>query len=192
MDYELLEDEIKDQLDVATYYNKYIDKSIFLLKEGTRCPFHRDSGENKLTLNRKTGKFRCWVCGAAGDVIDLHGFVMNRQQGHWMPESNTVSRKKSIENLAKMLNLDVHKVSFAKRPVLVDKQQVAYTCLLHQANALARTVSDWLKLDYIMSIYISDNTTLGFLIDYIEEHGGKVSPEFDKYRLTDATPSYQG
>ena len=34
------------------------------------CPFHDDSRPS-LSFSRKTNRFRCWACGATGDVIDL-------------------------------------------------------------------------------------------------------------------------
>jgi len=37
------------------------------------CPFHQDRQAGSFVVNRATGAFKCFSCGAAGgDIIDFH------------------------------------------------------------------------------------------------------------------------
>ena len=57
---------IKERVDIADaveFYGMRVGRGKKIL-----CPFHADKNPS-MTL--KGGKFRCWACGAHGDVIDL-------------------------------------------------------------------------------------------------------------------------
>lgn len=36
------------------------------------CPFHNDRRPGTFYVNVHTGKYKCFSCGASGDVIDFH------------------------------------------------------------------------------------------------------------------------
>ena len=37
------------------------------------CPFHKDKKSGSLVINRMTGAFKCFSCGASGgDIINFH------------------------------------------------------------------------------------------------------------------------
>lgn len=36
------------------------------------CPFHHDKNAGTFNVNLQTGQYKCFSCGATGDVIDFH------------------------------------------------------------------------------------------------------------------------
>lgn len=66
---------VRDLLpDPATYYAARVQKLGRPNGDGwasCRCPFH-DDGNASAAANLKTGGFRCFACGAKGDLLGFH------------------------------------------------------------------------------------------------------------------------
>lgn len=60
--FEVVREQITAQ-EAARVYGLTIDRRGWAL-----CPFHPD---HKPSMSFKGGRFRCWVCGASGDAVDL-------------------------------------------------------------------------------------------------------------------------
>lgn len=60
--FELVREQVTAQ-DAARHYGIAIDRHGKAL-----CPFHNDHWPS---MTFKGGRFRCWVCGASGDAVDL-------------------------------------------------------------------------------------------------------------------------
>lgn len=60
--FEVVREQVTAQ-DAARHYGLTIDRRGWAL-----CPFHPDRHPS---MSFKGGRFRCWVCGASGDAVDL-------------------------------------------------------------------------------------------------------------------------
>lgn len=60
--FEVVREQVTAQ-DAARHYGIAIDRHGKAL-----CPFHND---HRPSMTFKGGRFRCWVCGASGDAVDL-------------------------------------------------------------------------------------------------------------------------
>ncbi|WP_191399169.1 CHC2 zinc finger domain-containing protein [Flavonifractor sp. An306] len=60
--FEAVREQVTAQ-DAARHYGLNLDRRGWAL-----CPFHPD---HKPSMSFKGGRFRCWVCGASGDAVDL-------------------------------------------------------------------------------------------------------------------------
>ncbi|MDX2066227.1 MAG: DNA primase [Fimbriimonadaceae bacterium] len=68
-------DEIRSRVDIVTLVSREVQlKRIGKNYQGL-CPFHPDKRPS-MTVNPETGRYRCWSCGASGDIFN---WVMNRQ-----------------------------------------------------------------------------------------------------------------
>jgi DNA primase len=68
-------DEIRSRIDIVTLVSREVQlKRIGKNFQGL-CPFHPDKRPS-MTVNPETGRYRCWSCGATGDIFN---WVMNRQ-----------------------------------------------------------------------------------------------------------------
>lgn len=92
IDRELVE-EIKSRADIVDIISSYISVS----KKGRNyfaiCPFHDDHNPS-LSINKEKNIFKCFVCGASGDVF---GFVSKYEH---------ISYEDAIRKVASMINFD--------------------------------------------------------------------------------------
>jgi DNA primase len=90
---------IKEALDIVTLIGEHVD----LRKTGSHykglCPFHAEK-TSSFTVNREKQMFRCFGCGASGDVF---AFVMKRQNLEF-PEAVMLLAERAGIELAKGTN----------------------------------------------------------------------------------------
>ena len=66
---------IKTAIDPYDFYLRELDLCRFGYRSGQwavagHCPFHDDAKPGSFKINRETGAFKCWSCGASGgDII---------------------------------------------------------------------------------------------------------------------------
>lgn len=69
---------IKNNISIPSYYHTVLNGSIGKAtgsgwhKIDTLCPFHDDKHAGSFYVNLNTGHYKCFSCGAKGDVIDFH------------------------------------------------------------------------------------------------------------------------
>ena len=89
---------VVDQVDIVDVISNYID----LKKSGRNyvgiCPFHDDTNPS-LTVNREKKLFKCFVCGAGGNVIT---FVMKMENCGFKEAFNKVVELGGLSNDLKM------------------------------------------------------------------------------------------
>ena len=89
---------VVDQVDIVDVISNYID----LKKSGRNyvgiCPFHDDTNPS-LTVNREKKLFKCFVCGAGGNVIT---FVMKIENCGFKEAFNKVVELGGLSNDLKM------------------------------------------------------------------------------------------
>lgn len=75
-----LKEYVQSQLDIASFYSKYITGDSRPLQrsnsegwsERCLCPIHGDTGTPNFFVNVKTGHFKCHACGNSGSVFDFY------------------------------------------------------------------------------------------------------------------------
>lgn len=149
----LTTDKIMEKLpSIPEYFRKFVDPSIDLDKtHNIPCPFHREQSGKSFTYSAELGKWRCWgACHAGGDVIDLHR--LNHRYA---------SRDEAKKSIYKLYGLTVNtKPSFERTEPKVNELDVERRSVYSQAIHLAKTVDDYVELDYIMSQVPYDVDTL--------------------------------
>lgn len=80
-------DEIRSRVDLVDL----VSREIQLKKTGKTwkglCPFHPDKNPS-FTVNGETGRYKCWSCGAAGDIFD---WEMNRRNVDFVEALQTLA-----------------------------------------------------------------------------------------------------
>ncbi len=80
------------------------------------CPFHDDRNPS-FTVNQETGWYKCWSCGAQGDVFD------------WVMNTERVEFPEALRILAKAAGVELQSRS-KKDPSLAEKQEGAMDAAL--------------------------------------------------------------
>ena len=129
-------------LTIPEYFQAYVDPNIDLnIVHNIPCPFHHEESGKSFTYSVDKGIWRCWgACHAGGDVIALH-------QLHY----GLHSRDDAKRSLYKLLGIEeALKPTFEKEEVYINEQDIhrreVYTKALH----CAKTVDDWIELDYLV------------------------------------------
>lgn len=128
---------------IPQYFKTYVDNGTDLDKTPSiPCPFHNEVKGKSFSYSRQLGVWRCWgACHCGGDVIDLHRLNYKLK-----------SREDAAKALCKLCNVDyASNVSFEKKAIDVDEKDVHRRRVYALALNLAKTVDDWIDLDYIVS-----------------------------------------
>lgn len=131
---------------IPEYFKRYVNSNIDLNTETSiPCPFHHEEHGKSFTYSPTKKVFRCWgACHTGGDVIALH------QLNH-----KYKTRDEAKRSLYAMFEID-NKPSFRKKEVTVNEEEVKERVAYANALRVAKTVDDWIELDYIMSFYPID------------------------------------
>ena len=132
-------------LTVPEYYKRFIDSSVDLnVTTKVCCPFHKEATPS-FSYSPERGTWRCFgACKCGGDVIALH-----------MKNAKLHTRAEAKKSLFDLLGIK-HEVSFNYKRPEVNEESVRQHLAYAEALSLAKTVDDWIELDYIMSIYPID------------------------------------
>lgn len=127
---------------IPEYFTKYIDSSIDLRETHVvPCPLHNEKSGKSFSYSPDKNIWRCFgSCHTGGDVIKLH--QMFRHLNSY--EDAEVSLRRMY---------DVPKIFNLEKPQTpdIDEEKVKFAAAYAKAVAAAKTVDDWLELDYIMS-----------------------------------------
>lgn len=107
------------------------------------CPFHNEQHGKSFTYSPEKDIFRCWgSCHTGGDVYNLHKL-------HYRLKS----RAEAVKSLNKILGLQNVQSAPSFNPITpkVNEESIEFQVLYAQACQRAKTVDDYLKLDYILS-----------------------------------------
>lgn len=132
-------------ISIPEYYRKFINSSVDLSLEPKQCcPFHKEDTPS-FSYSPERGTWRCFgACHVGGDVIDLH------KKNFKLPDR--ITAKQSLYSLLGIKQ----EVNFEKQKPEVNEQEVSQRLIYARAVACAKTIEDWLELDYIMSFYPTD------------------------------------
>ena len=119
--------------------------------------FRSGGHDNEFTYSPKKKIWMCWgKCHTGGDVINLHKLNFKFK-----------TREEAAEDLAKREHIVVDELSMEEPEQVVDEGRVEYLDYYHRAIALAKTVEDYLELDYIMSQHKFRNELIEDLADFV-------------------------
>lgn len=131
---------------IPEYFKKYVNPNIDLETENSiPCPFHKEVHGKSFTYSPSKKIFRCWgACHTGGDVIELHRLT-----------NKIKTREEAKISLYEMCGVDM-RPTFTKRVVTANPEEVKERVAYANALRAAKTLEDWVELDYIMSFYPLD------------------------------------
>lgn len=136
-----IEDQIKSKLSIPMYMKTYIDHTIDLNSTPTICcPVHQEDTPS-FSYKKERDTWRCFgACKDGGDVIKMH-----------MWYNKIRSREEAVDQLVNLLKIERGGVDFTPPEIVLDMNLIEYAPLMNKACKLAKTVEDYLDLDFIMS-----------------------------------------
>jgi DNA primase len=133
--------QITRKLAVPAYVKQYINHEIDLDSTPKICCLFHDETTPSFSYNKDKGVWRCFgACKVGGDVIAMH-----------MKHHKIKSRDEAMKNLASLLGIDSRVLDLSPPEIKLDENLIQYGPLLNRATKVAKTVDDYLDLDYIMS-----------------------------------------
>jgi len=77
-------DALKSRISPAQYYQNHLNGSLGKstgkgwYKWSGLCPFHNDQKTGSFVINKESGAYKCFSCGAGGgDIISFHMHIRN-------------------------------------------------------------------------------------------------------------------
>jgi uncharacterized protein (DUF2267 family) len=133
--FEIVRDSV-DIVDAAQRYGIEVSRHNKAL-----CPFHGDSNPS---LSFKGQRFKCFSCGAGGDVIDLVGYLANMGPFDTLRELNdTFSLRIDVDKPVPTAEIQRRKQRAEDKKAFAEWEKQAYNIL---ANYF-RTLRDW-RVEY--------------------------------------------
>lgn len=128
---------------IPDYFRRYVDPKVNLDETPSiPCPFHNEVSGRSFSYSRQLNIWRCFgACHCGGDVVDLHKL-------NYRFRTKEEAKKSLYHDYG--INL-IPNPSFEKEEVFVDPKEVFRRHAYGTAVGLARTVDDWLELDYLVS-----------------------------------------
>lgn len=151
-------------ISIPEYFKKFINPNLDLyVTPKICCPFHEEDTPS-FSFSVEKGIWRCFgACHTGGDVIALH------QKNFHLP-SRTVAQKDLLNRLG-VKNTALLLTEHASP----DYAQALLASLMARALFAAKTVEDWIDLDYIMSVYPPDTKELQAFCERVEMNKKDVS-----------------
>lgn len=163
-----LKDEIISRITIPEYFKLYINSNLDLTDYtvddlGRRyrpglicCPFHKEDTPS-FSYDAKRGMWRCFGrCHTGGDVIRLH--QVNRHLASYTEAMNSLADILHI----KRTEVDFHEPVYTFNPLIAKLNS-----LRTQAESYAKSIDDWIELDYINTKYLPANELIADLSEYI-------------------------
>ena len=170
-----LKEEVLERTDIV----EIVGERVKLTRKGRNytglCPFHADHNPS-LTVTPEKRLFKCWSCGAGGDVIK---FVELFER---------VNFRQALEILAKRAGLEVHRSP-------VDRQRAAQRDEIRRVLDWARGHFDWnlrqtaagaAALDYAHRRGLTDETIQRFGLGLALDHWTDLGDAADRAQLEQA------
>lgn len=150
--------EVEDLIDIPTYYQRFCDKDVDLnVTRNIPCKFHGEVHGKSFTFSPEKGVFRCWgQCKCGGGVIQLH-----RLNYHLRDDEEA---RKSLENILGIVRT-TDKQLIVPKVVEADEVKAELNALIAKCVRRAKTVEQWLELDYVMSQYPVEKEKLELFLD---------------------------
>ena len=127
---------------IPEYYKKFIDSTVDLVQSPKQCcPFHVEDTPS-FVYSPDKHIWRCFgACKIGGDVVTLHQVNFKLKNRH--------EAEKSLYDL---LGIKLPSTLNQLEPIL-DKEFINSRILYNRALTCAKSIDEWLELDYIMSQY---------------------------------------
>lgn len=136
---------------VVDYFKRFINPKVDLSDTPKICcPFH-DEDTPSFSYKREADRWRCFgACKFGGDVIAMHQVNYKFK-----------TREEAKASLYKILGIK-EEPSFVKKEsaASTNDNEIRYKVAYANAIKIAKTIEDWLELDYIMGQYPPNVDTL--------------------------------
>ena len=130
-------------IDIPEYYKRFCDPDVDLnIERSIPCKFHNEQHGKSFSYSPEKHIFRCWgQCHCGGGVVQLHKLNFHLR-----------TDEEAEESLCAILGIEPSKKEFGVLPeVHVNEENVKLRTLTARAIRKAKSVDQWLELDYIMS-----------------------------------------
>ncbi|WKX02218.1 DNA primase [Candidatus Mycoplasma mahonii] len=152
--------KIKDKLDIVDIVSQHVD----LTKKGKNfwclCPFHEDSNPS-MSVSPEKQLFKCFVCGAGGDLIKFNSKIKN------------ISFGESLREMANKAEVPIE--SYQKQEKVYTAQEESLIKVMEDANNFFQyalhTEDGKRALDYAKKRHLSLKILEDFLIGYAPKDG---------------------
>lgn len=135
---------------IPEYFKKYVNANIDLdIDNAIPCPFHHEEHGKSFTWSPTKKVFRCWgACHTGGDVINLHKLNYRFK-----------TREEAKKSLYEMYQIS-DTPTFVRKEVEANPTEVRNRVAYANAISMAKTIDDYIELDYIMSMSPVDTARL--------------------------------
>lgn len=156
-----LESQIKKKLSIPAYFKQYINHEVDLVSTPkVCCPFHEEDTPS-FSYSADKGTWRCFgSCKVGGDVIAMH------QKNYKLR-----SRDEAVELLCSLLSIDRNTLDLSPPDIVINEKLVQYQTTYNKAVKRAKTIDDYLELDYIMSQHKMHSELIEDLEMFIQRKG---------------------
>lgn len=126
---------------LAEYYKRFVNENVDLDKETSiPCEFHKETHGKSFVVRSDKKHWRCFgKCHTGGGIYELHQINF---------------KFKTLDEAKKSLN-EIYGIddtpTFIKPTVEVNESEVRRRLAYSNAIRVAKTIEDWVELDYIMS-----------------------------------------
>lgn len=138
-----IEEAINKKVPVPSYFNKFIDSSVDLVKDNWQCcPFHKEKTPS-FRYNPLTGEWQCFgQCKRKGKTVEMH-----------MMRNGIEDKEDAIYDLQKVLGIETAEaLSLKKRDTKTSSEiDREYRACYYEILGKLKTVEDWIDFDYVMS-----------------------------------------
>lgn len=159
---------IKQNISIPEYFKLYINSNIDLLEPTVCddgrvyraglicCPFHKEDTPS-FSYDDRRGIWRCFgKCKVGGDVIRLHQI-----------NKHIATRDDAIDSLLQLRHLGMRHVDFHAPTYNFSEDDKELRILKNKAYRIAKSIEDFVELDYIMTKFQRPADTLADLDEFI-------------------------
>lgn len=154
--------EIKAQVDLLDLVSQYVNLKRVGKNYVGLCPFHSERTPS-FTVNLQKGLFKCFGCGASGDVINFYMKIKG------------LDFKTAVIELAKKAGLTIDEATFEERKKELDLVELNFKIAKLYHNYLLRSEEGSKGLSYLQSRGLSLETIRHFMLGYAPSQGRVIS-----------------
>lgn len=140
---------LSSQISIPIYWKDYVNSKVDIENEPKQpCPFHNEVHGKSFSYSPERGYFSCFgACHVlGGDVVQMH--MLNYKIRNYDDAEKSLARLYGIK-----LDKTKMRPTFQKPNLDISDADVEWRVAYGEACHYAKTVDDWIELDYIMSQY---------------------------------------
>lgn len=159
---------IKDKITIPVYYKKYINHAIDLTSSPKQCCFNHH--ENTPSFSYSVEK-DIWSCFGKCKIFGADVITMCQLHQHLYCRADAVEFLKRELHLIEPKKKINPKDLLKREEIEIDENFLTHSIEYNIACKTAKTIDDYIKLDYIMSQNIDRNSLTNLLIAFNRERG---------------------